>query len=179
MHEDIAEVLFTKEQIREKVEELGKIISREYKGLNPLCVCVLKGAVPFMADLIREIDIPIEMDFMDVSSYGNSTRSSGVVRIIKDLETSVEGRHVLIVEDIIDSGLTLSYLVEMLKARNAASVKIITMLDKPERRKVDLSPDYCGYTIPDAFVVGYGLDYAEKYRNLPYIGILKEEVYAD
>jgi hypoxanthine phosphoribosyltransferase len=179
VHEDIAEVLFTKEQIREKVEELGKIISREYKGLNPLCVCVLKGAVPFMADLIREIDIPIEMDFMDVSSYGNSTRSSGVVRIIKDLETSVEGRHVLIVEDIIDSGLTLSYLVEMLKARNAASVKIITMLDKPERRKVDLSPDYCGYTIPDAFVVGYGLDYAEKYRNLPYIGILKEEVYAD
>lgn len=179
MHEDIAEVLFTKEQIREKVEELGKIISREYKGLNPLCVCVLKGAVPFMADLIREIDIPIEMDFMDVSSYGNSTKSSGVVRIIKDLETSVEGRHVLIVEDIIDSGLTLSYLVEMLKARNAASVKIITMLDKPERRKVDLSPDYCGYTIPDAFVVGYGLDYAEKYRNLPYIGILKEEVYAD
>nr|WP_220215044.1 MULTISPECIES: hypoxanthine phosphoribosyltransferase [Thermoactinomyces] len=171
--------MFTKEQIREKVEELGKIISREYKGLNPLCVCVLKGAVPFMADLIREIDIPIEMDFMDVSSYGNSTRSSGVVRIIKDLETSVEGRHVLIVEDIIDSGLTLSYLVEMLKARNAASVKIITMLDKPERRKVDLSPDYCGYTIPDAFVVGYGLDYAEKYRNLPYIGILKEEVYAD
>ena len=114
-----------------------------------------------MADLIREIDIPIEMDFMDVSSYGNSTKSSGVVRIIKDLETSVEGRHVLIVEDIIDSGLTLSYLVEMLKARNAASVKIITMLDKPERRKVDLSPDYCGYTIPDAFVVGYGLDYAE------------------
>ncbi|KFZ39492.1 MULTISPECIES: hypoxanthine phosphoribosyltransferase [Thermoactinomyces] len=179
MHEDIAEVLFTKEQIREKVEELGKIISREYKGLNPLCVCVLKGAVPFMADLIREIDIPIEMDFMDVSSYGNSTKSSGVVRIIKDLETSVEGRHVLIVEDIIDSGLTLSYLVEMLKARNAASVKIITMLDKPERRKVDLSPDYCGYTIPDAFVVGYGLDYAEKYRNLPYIGILKKEVYTD
>ena len=132
-----------------------------------------------MADLIREIDIPIEMDFMDVSSYGNSTKSSGVVRIIKDLETSVEGRHVLIVEDIIDSGLTLSYLVEMLKARNAASVKIITMLDKPERRKVDLSPDYCGYTIPDAFVVGYGLDYAEKYRNLPYIGILKKEVYTD
>nr|WP_206760052.1 MULTISPECIES: hypoxanthine phosphoribosyltransferase [Thermoactinomyces] len=171
--------MFTKEQIREKVEELGKIISREYKGLNPLCVCVLKGAVPFMADLIREIDIPIEMDFMDVSSYGNSTKSSGVVRIIKDLETSVEGRHVLIVEDIIDSGLTLSYLVEMLKARNAASVKIITMLDKPERRKVDLSPDYCGYTIPDAFVVGYGLDYAEKYRNLPYIGILKKEVYTD
>lgn len=177
MHEDIAEVLFTKEQIREKVEELGKTISLEYKGLNPLCICVLKGAVPFMADLIREIDIPIEVDFMDVSSYGDSTKSSGVVRIIKDLETPVEGRHVLIVEDIIDSGLTLSYLVEMLKARNAASVKIITMLDKPERRKVDLRPDYSGYTIPDAFVVGYGLDYAEKYRNLPYIGILKKEVY--
>lgn len=177
MQEDIAEILLTKEQLQKKVEELGKIVSEEYKGLNPVCICVLKGAVPFMADLIREMTIPIEVDFMAVSSYGNSTTSSGVVRIIKDLETSIEGRHVLIVEDIIDSGLTLGYLVDLLKGRNAASVKIITMLDKPERRKVDLRPDYSGFTIPDAFVVGYGLDYAEKYRNLPYIGILKKEVY--
>lgn len=177
MQEDIAEILLTKEQLQEKVEELGKIVSEEYKGLNPVCICVLKGAVPFMADLIREMTIPIEVDFMAVSSYGKSTTSSGVVRIIKDLEASIEGRHVLIVEDIIDSGLTLGYLVDMLKGRNAASVKIITMLDKPERRKVDLRPDYSGFTIPDAFVVGYGLDYAEKYRNLPYIGILKKEVY--
>ncbi|MBA4601265.1 hypoxanthine phosphoribosyltransferase [Thermoactinomyces mirandus] len=177
MYEDIAETLLTKEQIQKKVQELGRIVSEEYKGLNPLCICVLKGAVPFMADLIREMTIPIEVDFMAVSSYGNSTTSSGVVRIMKDLETSIEGRHVLIVEDIIDSGLTLSYLVELLKGRKAASVKIITMLDKPERRKVDLRPDYSGFTIPDAFVVGYGLDYAEKYRNLPYIGILKKEVY--
>ncbi|MFD1424499.1 hypoxanthine phosphoribosyltransferase [Laceyella sacchari] len=177
MHQDIKEVLISEEQIKEKVRELGQRLSEEYKDLNPLCVCVLKGAVPFMADLIREMPIKMEMDFMAVSSYGNSTTSSGVVRILKDLDASIEGRHVLIVEDIIDSGLTLSYLVEMLKGRNAASVKIVTLLDKPDRRKVDLSPDYCGFTIPDAFVIGYGLDFAEKYRNLPYIGVLKEEVY--
>ncbi|TCW36596.1 hypoxanthine phosphoribosyltransferase [Laceyella sacchari] len=177
MHQDVKEVLISEEQIKEKVRELGQRLSEEYKDLNPLCVCVLKGAVPFMADLIREMPIKMEMDFMAVSSYGNSTTSSGVVRILKDLDASIEGRHVLIVEDIIDSGLTLSYLVEMLKGRNAASVKIVTLLDKPDRRKVDLSPDYCGFTIPDAFVIGYGLDFAEKYRNLPYIGVLKEEVY--
>ncbi|AUS07553.1 hypoxanthine phosphoribosyltransferase [Laceyella sacchari] len=177
MHQDIKEVLISEEQIKEKVRELGQRLSEEYKDLNPLCICVLKGAVPFMADLIREMPIKMEMDFMAVSSYGNSTTSSGVVRILKDLDASIEGRHVLIVEDIIDSGLTLSYLVEMLKGRNAASVKIVTLLDKPDRRKVDLSPDYCGFTIPDAFVIGYGLDFAEKYRNLPYIGVLKEEVY--
>ncbi|MGA9172750.1 MAG: hypoxanthine phosphoribosyltransferase [Thermoactinomyces sp.] len=177
MHQDIKEILISERQIQEKVAELGNVLSKEYKDLNPLCICILKGAVPFMADLIRKLEIPLEMDFMAVSSYGNSTTSSGVVRILKDLDSSIEGRHVLIVEDIIDSGLTLSYLVEMLKGRNAASIKIVTLLDKPERRKVDLSPDYSGFTIPDAFVVGYGLDYAEKYRNLPYIGILKEEVY--
>jgi len=177
MHQDLKEVLITEKQIKEKVAELGRMISEEYKDLNPLCICVLKGAVPFMADLIRQIDINLQMDFMAVSSYGNSTKSSGVVRILKDLDASVDGRHVLIVEDIIDTGLTLSYLVDLLKRRNAASVKIVTMLDKPERRKVDLKPDYSGFTIPDAFVVGYGLDYAEKYRNLPYIGVLKEEVY--
>jgi hypoxanthine phosphoribosyltransferase len=177
MHQDIKEILISEEEIAQKVAELGRIISDEYKDKNPLCICVLKGAVPFMADFIRKVDIPLEMDFMAVSSYGKSTQSSGVVRILKDLDTPVEGRHVLIVEDIIDTGLTLSYLVELLKGRNAASVKIVTLLDKPDRRKVNLKPDYSGFTIPDAFVVGYGLDYAEKYRNLPYIGILKEEVY--
>lgn len=177
MHEDIQEILYTEEEIKTKVKELGRRLSEDYKGLNPLCICVLKGAAPFMTDLVRSMDIPLEMDFMAVSSYGASTKSSGVVRIIKDLDASVEGRHVIIVEDIIDSGLTLSHLIDLLRHRNAASIKVVTLLDKPGRRTVDLQPDYCGFTIPDAFVVGYGLDYAEKYRNLPYIGILKEQVY--
>ncbi|SEN63679.1 hypoxanthine phosphoribosyltransferase [Lihuaxuella thermophila] len=178
MHQDMKEILISEAEIAEKVTELGQMISRDYKDLNPLCICVLKGAVPFMADLIRKMEIPVEVDFMAVSSYGSSTKSSGVVRILKDLEASVEGRHVLVVEDIIDSGLTLSYLIAMLKGRKAASVKVATLLDKPARRTVDLKPDYCGFEIPDEFVVGYGLDYAEKYRNLPYIGVLKEEVYS-
>ncbi|BCU80302.1 hypoxanthine-guanine phosphoribosyltransferase [Polycladomyces abyssicola] len=177
MHEDIQEILYTEEEIKTKVKELGRRLSEDYKDLNPLCICVLKGAAPFMTDLVRSMDIPLEMDFMAVSSYGASTKSSGVVRIIKDLDASVEGRHVIIVEDIIDSGLTLSHLIDLLRHRNAASIKVVTLLDKPGRRTVDLKPDYCGFTIPDAFVVGYGLDYAEKYRNLPYIGILKERVY--
>ncbi len=178
MHQDIKEILISEEEIARKVTQLGQLISRDYKDLNPLCICVLKGAVPFMADLIRKIDIPLEMDFMAVSSYGSSTKSSGVVRILKDLEASVEGRHILVVEDIIDSGLTLSYLIALIKGRKAASVKVATLLDKPARRTVDLKPDYCGFEIRDEFVVGYGLDYAEKYRNLPYIGVLKEEVYS-
>jgi hypoxanthine phosphoribosyltransferase len=177
MHEDIREILITEEAIRNKVRELGRQLTEDYRGKNPLCICVLKGAALFMTDLVRQMDIPLEMDFMAVSSYGASTVSSGVVRIIKDLDTSVEGRHVLVVEDIIDSGLTLSYLLDLLRQRNAASIKVVTLLDKPHRRTVNLTPDYCGFTVPDAFVVGYGLDYAEKYRNLPYIGILKEEVY--
>jgi hypoxanthine phosphoribosyltransferase len=177
MHEDIQEILFTEEEIKTKVKELGRRLSEDYKDLNPLCICVLKGAAPFMTDLVRSMDIPLEMDFMAVSSYGASTKSSGVVRIVKDLDTSVEGRHVIIVEDIIDSGLTLSHLIDLLRHRNAASIKVVTLLDKPGRRTVDLKPDYSGFTIPDAFVVGYGLDYAEKYRNLPYIGVLKEQVY--
>jgi hypoxanthine phosphoribosyltransferase len=177
MLHDIKEILLTESQIAEKVKELGRILSDEYRGLNPLVICVLKGAVPFMADLIRQMDIPCEMDFMAVSSYGSSTQSSGVVRILKDLDTPVQNRHVIVVEDIMDSGLTLSRLVELLKHRDAASVKVVTLLDKPDRRKVDISPDYSGFTIPDEFVVGYGLDYAEKYRNLPFIGILKPEVY--
>ncbi|MDA8352120.1 MAG: hypoxanthine phosphoribosyltransferase [Firmicutes bacterium] len=179
MHEDIREVLFSQSQIQEKVTELGQRLTEDYKDLNPLCICVLKGAAPFMSDLVRAIDTHLEMDYMAVSSYGNSTKSSGVVRIIKDLDTTVEGRHVIVVEDIIDSGLTLNYLLDLLRRRNAASVKVVTLLDKPGRRTTGLKPDYCGFEVPDEFVVGYGLDYAEKYRNLPYIGILKKEIYGD
>ncbi|GGA52158.1 hypothetical protein GCM10007416_26570 [Kroppenstedtia guangzhouensis] len=179
MHEDIREVLLSESDIREKVKELGARLTKDYSGLNPLCICVLKGAAPFMSDLVRAIDTQLEMDYMAVSSYGASTSSSGVVRIVKDLDTAVEGRHVIVVEDIIDSGLTLSYLLDLLRRRNAASVKVATLLDKPARRTTGLEPDYCGFKVPDEFVVGYGLDYAEKYRNLPYIGVLKKSVYSD
>ncbi len=178
MQQDIKEVLFTEEQLQEKVRELGAVLTEEYEGKFPLAIGILKGAIPFMGDLIREIDTYVEVDFMDVSSYGNATVSSGEVKIIKDLNTSVEGRDVLIIEDIIDSGKTLKYLVDLLKYRKAASIKIVTLLDKPTGRKVDLKADYVGYEVPDAFVVGYGLDYAEKYRNLPYIGVLKKEIYS-
>lgn len=177
MHNEIQEILISEEQIQEKVKELGEILSKEYEGKFPLTIGVLKGALPFMADLIKRMDIHIEIDFMDVSSYGNAMVSSGEVKIIKDLNTSVEGRDVLIVEDIIDSGLTLNYLVELFKHRKANSVKIVTLLDKPTGRQVDLKPDIAGFIVPDAFVVGYGLDYAERYRNLPYIGVLKPEIY--
>ncbi|MFA4136927.1 MULTISPECIES: hypoxanthine phosphoribosyltransferase [unclassified Brevibacillus] len=177
MNQDIEKILLSEEDIAVKVQELGKTLAAEYKDKNPLVICVLKGAVVFMADLIRHMDIPCEMDFMAVSSYGSGTESSGMVKILKDLDTSVENRHVLVVEDIMDSGLTLSRLVELLRHREAASVKVVTLLNKPERRKVDISPDYKGYDVPDEFVVGYGLDYSEHYRNLPYIGVLKPEVY--
>lgn len=177
MQNDILEVLYDEEQIRTKVKELGEKLSEDFGGRNPLVICVLKGAFIFMADLVKEITVPLEIDFMAVSSYGQSTKSSGVVKIIKDLDVSVEGRDVLIVEDIIDSGLTLSYLIDVLERRNAKSVTVVTLFDKPGRRTVDLEADYKGFTLPDEFVVGYGLDYAEKYRNLPYIGILKPEVY--
>lgn len=177
MKEDIKEILITEEQLQEKIKELGEKLTLAYRGKNPLVICVLKGAAPFMTDLIQEMDIPLEMDFMDVSSYGNSTNTSGEVKIIKDLNTSVEGRDVLIVEDIMDSGLTLNYLVDLFKHRRAKSVKIVTLLDKPDRRAVDLKADLVGFVVPDEFVVGYGLDYAEKYRNLPFIGVLKPEVY--
>ncbi|CAI6084648.1 hypoxanthine phosphoribosyltransferase [Cohnella sp. JJ-181] len=179
MQNDIQEVLYSEEQIQSKVQELGAAVSRDYEGRNPLVICVLKGAFIFMADLSKNITIPIELDFMAVSSYGNSTRSSGEVRIVKDLDNSVEGRDILIVEDIIDSGLTLSYLIDVLERRNAKSVRVVALFDKPGRRTVDLNADYTGFTIPDAFVVGYGLDYAEHYRNLPYVGILKEEIYSN
>ncbi|WP_409343904.1 hypoxanthine phosphoribosyltransferase [Paenibacillus sp. MBLB4367] len=178
MHNDIQEVLYSEEQIMQKVKELGQQISRDFEGRNLLVICVLKGAFIFMSDLVKSISVPLEVDFMAVSSYGQSTKSSGVVKIIKDLDVPVEGRNVIIVEDIIDSGLTLSYLIDVLERRNALSVSVVALFDKPARRTVDLEPDYKGYTLPDAFVVGYGLDYAEKYRNLPYIGVLKEAVYA-
>lgn len=177
MKEDLREILITEEAIQEKVREFGGILSKEYQGRFPLVIGVLKGALPFMADLIKQITIPIEIDFMDVSSYGNSTVSSGEVKILKDLDTSVENREILIVEDIIDSGLTLSYLVDLFKTRKAKSIKIVTLLNKPSGRKAALSPDLSGFTVPNAFLVGYGLDYAEKYRNLPFIGILKPEIY--
>lgn len=177
MNNDIKEILLTAEEISAKVQELGTTLTAEYKGKNPLVICVLRGAILFMADLVRHMNIPCEMDFMAVSSYGAGTESSGMVKILKDLDTSVQNRHVLIVEDIMDSGQTLSRLVELLRLREAASVKVVTLLNKPDRRKVDIAPDFSGFTIPDEFVVGYGLDYAEKYRNLPFIGVLKPEIY--
>jgi hypoxanthine phosphoribosyltransferase len=178
MKEDLQEILYSEEVIQEKILELGEVLSKEYEDKFPLVIGVLKGALPFMADLIKRISVHVEIDFMDVSSYGNSTVSSGEVKIVKDLDTSVEGRDILIVEDIIDSGLTLSYLVDLFKYRRAKSIKIVTLLDKPSGRKVDIVPDLTGFIVPDAFLVGYGLDYAEKYRNLPCIGILKPEVYS-
>ena len=178
MRDDIKEVYFTEEQLRDKVRELGARITEDYRGKNPLIVSVLKGSYIFMADLTRAIDTPCNVDFMVVSSYGGSnTSSSGLVKIIKDLDGDLSGKDVLIVEDILDTGVTLSKLVPMLKMRNPNSVKICTILDKPSRRKADIAPDYEGFAVPDEFVVGYGLDYDEKYRNLPYIGVLKPSVY--
>lgn len=178
LEQDIKEVLISEEEIAVKVQELGDALTEEYKDKYPLAIGILKGALPFMSDLLKKMDVYVELDFMDVSSYGNATVSSGEVKIVKDLNTSVEGRDILIIEDIIDSGKTLSYLVDLLKYRKANSIKIVTLLDKPSGRKVKLDADYVGYKVPDAFVVGYGLDYAEKYRNLPYIGVLKKEIYS-
>ncbi|TQR18183.1 hypoxanthine phosphoribosyltransferase [Psychrobacillus vulpis] len=178
LEKDILEILLTEEQIQEKTKELGAQLSADYAEKFPLAIGILKGAMPFMSDLMKRVDTYIEMDYMDVSSYGNATVSSGEVKIIKDLNTSVEGRDILIIEDIIDSGMTLSYLVDLFKYRKAKSIKIVTLLDKPSGRKVDLKADYVCFDVPDAFVVGYGLDYAEKYRNLPYVGVLKKEVYS-
>lgn len=179
MHKDIKEVLYNAEQIAQRVSELGQEIAGDYQEVTPIVVGIMKGAVPFVADLIRAIDRPLIYDLMAVSSYGASTKSSGTVRIVKDLDLSIEGRDVLIVEDIVDTGLTLQYLLENLKARRVRSIKVCTLLDKPSRRRMTIQPDYNGFVIPDVFVVGYGLDYNEKYRNLPYIGILQEEVYRD
>ncbi len=177
MIKDIKEVLFNEEDIKKKVKEISKEISRDYKGKDLVVVGVLKGSVLFAAELIKGITIPCEIDFMAVSSYGDATESSGVVRILKDLDHSIEGRDILIVEDIVDSGITLSYLTKYLKARKANSIEIVTLLNKPARRKKDIHVKYIGYDVPDEFIVGYGIDYAEKYRNLPFIGVLKPEVY--
>lgn len=179
LEKDIERVLVTEEELAEAVKRLGEAITRDYQGKEILVVGILRGASLFMADVIRQIDCYLEIDFMDVSSYGTATESSGEVKIIKDLDTSVEGKHVLIVEDIIDTGRTLQYLINLLKVRKAASIKICSLLDKPSRRiMTDVIVDYVGVEVPNEFVVGYGLDYEQKYRNLPYIGVLKESIYS-
>lgn len=177
MHEDLERILFTQEEIGRRVHELGRELSQAYRGMDPLFVCILKGACVFFADLIRAVEIPVQIDFMAVSSYGAGARSSGEVRIAKDLGVPAEGRHIVIVEDIVDSGNSLYALKKLLLKRGAASVKICAFLDKRARRTAAVEADFTGYPVEDAFVVGYGLDYAEKYRNLPYIGILKREIY--
>lgn len=177
MLEDIKEVLFSKEQLEECAKRLGEDISRDYEGKNPLLIGVLKGSVVFMTDLMRAITIPCEIDFMAVSSYGCSDRSSGAVKFLKDLDTDIAGRDLIIVEDILDTGLTLTHLTKVLSARNAASIKLCVLLDKEERREVNVPVAYRGFFVKNEFVVGYGLDYAGKYRNLPYIGVLKREIY--
>lgn len=178
MRKDIQEVLLDEETLAKRIKEMGEQISKDYEGKEVIVIGILKGSVIFVADLVREVTVPVSFDFMAVSSYGNRTTTTGTVRILKDLDYDIEGKHVLIVEDIIDSGVTLSYLIEHLAGRKLASLKLCTLLNKPERRKVEVKVDYIGFTVPDAFLVGFGLDYAEKYRNLPFIGILKEEIYA-
>lgn len=178
MLQDIEDVLFTERQIAVMVERIGKEISRDYQGKNLLLISVLKGSVVFMADLMRSITIPARIDFMAVSSYGSGVKTSGVVKINMDLKIPLEGYDVVVVEDILDSGKTLHYLMELLQGRGPNSIRVCTLFDKPERRETDVQASYVGSQIPDAFIVGYGLDYAEKYRNLPFVGILKPEVYA-
>ncbi len=177
MHKDVEKILYTEEELRSRVKELGAQITTDYAGREPLLVSVLRGSYIFMADLTRAIGLNVTVDFMVVSSYGAGTVSSGQVEIKKDLSDSIEGRDLIIVEDILDSGNTLYYLMEVLRARKPASIRICTLMDKPERRSQPITADYCGFTIPDAFIVGYGLDYDGKYRNLPYVGILKPSVY--
>ena len=178
MMKDIEEVLYSQETLRSVVQSLGDQISADYKDRNLLMVSILKGSIVFMSDLMRSISIPCEIDFMAVSSYGSGVKSSGTVRILKDLDRDIHGYDVLIVEDILDSGMTLNYLMDLLYARNPNSIRICTLFDKPERRKVDIYPDYKGLEVPDKFIVGYGLDYDEKYRNLPFVGVLRPEVYS-
>lgn len=177
MRNDIEKVLFSEEVLIKRIKELGNEVSKDYEGKDLLVVGILKGSVIFAAELIKNISIPCEIDFMAVSSYGNSTETSGVVRILKDLDQHIEGKEILIVEDIVDTGVTLTYLLKYLKARKAKSVEIVSLLNKPARRKTELDVKYIGFEVPDGFIVGYGIDYAEKYRNLPFIGILKREVY--
>jgi len=177
LYNDIESILLDRDEIAVKVKELGARITADYKGKDVILIGILKGAMVFFSDLIREIDLPLDVEFMAISSYGRSTKSSGVVQILKDLGCDITGRHVLVVEDIVDSGMTLSYLKGVLATRHAASVEICSLLDKPARRRAPLEVKYSCFNIPDAFVVGYGLDFAEKYRNLPDIGVLKKEVY--
>ena len=177
LERDIQEVLFSEEQLKKRVQEIAGEIQRDYAGKEIMLISVLRGSFIFMADLCRAIDLPCTLDFMAVSSYGKGTSSIGQVQITKDLSEDISGRHIIVVEDILDSGNTLSYLLKILQHRHPASIRLCTLLDKPERRVKPVELHYCGFTIPDAFVVGYGLDYAERYRNLPYIGILKPEVY--
>lgn len=177
MHDDMQEVLFSEAQVQQRVRELGALITKEYAGRDLHLVTILKGSLPFLADLMRAIDLPLTVDVMGATSY-KGTQSTGEVRLTLDLDESIEGRHVLIVEDIIDTGLTLSYVLRNLRQRAPASVKIVTFLDKPARRGAPVEADYVGFTIPDAFVIGYGLDWNQRYRNLPYIGVLKRDVYA-
>src|SRR6187549_1049806 len=178
MHADVAEILITEEQIRDKVRELGRKVTADYAETSVTLVSVLKGSLPFMADLMRAIEIPVQIDLMEVSSYGGATtETSGLVRILKDLSSSIAGKDVLIVEDIIDTGLTLNYLLRYLRGKNPRSLRICALLDKPARRLVEIPIDYTGFVIPDEFVVGYGLDFGEYYRNLPFIGVLRRELY--
>lgn len=177
LEKDIQEVLFSQQQLEERVDQIAQEITRDYAGKEIVLISVLRGSFVFMADLCRRIDLPCTIDFMSVSSYGSGTSSTGQVQITKDLSGDISGKHILVVEDILDSGNTLSYLLKLLEQRKPASIRLCTLLDKPERRTKPVELHYCGFTIPDAFVVGYGLDYAEQYRNLPYIGILKPQVY--
>ena len=177
IEKDIAKILIGTEELQAKEAELGRQISKDYRGRNPLLICLLRGAVVFLSDLIRATDIPLEMDFIAISSYGASTESSGVVRLVMDLKSNITGRNVLIVEDIVDTGRTLAYILDNLRTRRPADIKVCALLNKPYRREVQVELDYQGFEIPDEFVVGYGLDYAEAYRNLPFIGVLKPELY--
>jgi hypoxanthine phosphoribosyltransferase len=177
IHDDVEEVLLTGEQIRSRVAELGAMLSTDYADRDPVLVSVLKGSIVFLADLIRSMEVPLSLDLMEVSSYGSATESSGQVRILKDLSMTIEGRHVIVVEDIIDTGLTLNYLLKYLWDKGPASIRICCLLDKPARRLAEILIDYRGFTIPDRFVIGYGLDFDERYRNLPYIGVLRPAVY--
>ena len=177
IHADVQEVLLTEEQIQARVAELGTQLNADYAGLEPVLISVLKGSIVFLADLVRSMELPLSIDIMEVSSYGAATETSGQVRILKDLSNPIEGRHVIVVEDIIDTGLTLNYLLRYLREKGPASLRICCLLDKPARRLADITIDYRGFTIPDRFVIGYGLDYDERYRNLPYIGVLRPSVY--
>jgi hypoxanthine phosphoribosyltransferase len=179
MHQDLQKILINSEQIATRVKELGEEITRDYKGESVLMVAILRGAVVFFADLVKSVDLDVRFDFMVVSSYGSSSTSSGEVRIVKDISQPIEGKNVILVEDIIDTGNTLKNLRKMLLTRNPKSLKIASLLDKPSRRKVEIEGDYVGFEVPNEFVVGYGLDYAEKYRNLPEIGVLKPEIYTE